>query len=226
MNSSSAHTHSTFKAIPDGVFKRLSRLTSKEESVENLRVDQLYPDHAQALKNAKLYKKSHFPTMKELWDKDRENSKRISMEKKRTKDTRNIFFCIGKSNFWKTPIHQMIRNLIKKTPKLSWIRVNLFQHRFPNLGELYYGDLAGKVRKDVRSLDFTHKKTCNCSKNMGNEPGVTCAMGGRCLLHFIIYKATCGRTGKYYIGSTHCNFKKRMSGHFTDVGKLVEKGIT
>ena len=51
-------------------------------------------------------------------------------------------------------------------------------------------------------------------------------MGGRCLLHFIIYKATCRKRGKCYIGSSQCHFKKRMNGHFTDVGKLVEKGIT
>ena len=65
--------------------------------------------------------------------------------------------------------------------------MRLSQHRFPNLGELYYGDLAGKVRKDVRSLDFTHKKTCNCSKNIGNEPGVKCAMGGGGVFYILLY---------------------------------------
>ena len=52
-------------------------------------------------------------------------------------------------------------------------------HRFPNLSELFYGDLAGKIRKDIVSKDFTHKKECNYRNSMGNTPGVKCAYGGK-----------------------------------------------
>jgi hypothetical protein len=32
-------------------------------------------------------------------------------------------------------------------------------------------------------------------------------------------------TNKIYIGNTQQNFKKRMTGHFQDVKKLMEKGV-
>ena len=61
---------------------------------------------------------------------------------------------------------------------------------------------------------------------MGNEPGVTCEMGGKYLTTFVVYKATCRETKNYYVGSCQTTFKKRMEGHFNDVGKLAKYGTT
>ena len=148
LNTSSCHTHSTFKAIPTGVFKRLSRLTSREEGMAKKRIDEIYPDHAKALKVAKLTKEGEFPTFEELWK--NEDTDEIAQEKGR-KDTRNMYFRIGFSSAWKTQIHKIINDLVKKSSKLRWIRLRISNHRFSNLSELFYGDLVGKIRKDVRS---------------------------------------------------------------------------
>ena len=147
LNNSSCHTHSTFRAIPAGVFKRLSRLTSKEAETSSKKIDQLHPDHIKALRTAKLLPEE-IPTFGELWEND-ERETIVTEEKRR--DTRNIYFCIGYSNFWVKPIHKVINDLIKKSPQLRWIRVRMSHHRFPNPSELFYGDLASKIRKDICS---------------------------------------------------------------------------
>ena len=137
LNTLSCHTHSTFKAIPTGVFKRLSRLTSREEGMAKKRIDEIYPDHAKALKVAKLTKEGEFPTFEELWK--NEDTDEIALEKGR-KETRNMYLCIGFSSAWKTPIHKIINDLAKKSFKLRWIRIRMLHHRFPNLSELFYWD--------------------------------------------------------------------------------------
>ena len=50
VDSTSAHTSATRKAIPTGVFTRLSGLTSKTTSNGKKHLDELYPEHAAALK--------------------------------------------------------------------------------------------------------------------------------------------------------------------------------
>ena len=65
LNKGSCHTHNCLKAIPNGVFKRLAKLTSKSESKLNSTIDSLYPNHAKALQIAELAPSS-FPTMKEI----------------------------------------------------------------------------------------------------------------------------------------------------------------
>ena len=46
----SYHTNTTFKAIPSGVFKYLAKHTSQTASNSSLQIDEIYPDHANALK--------------------------------------------------------------------------------------------------------------------------------------------------------------------------------
>ena len=54
LNADSQHTKATFKAIPSGVFRRLSSLTTITKENEDSRIDQVYPEHAKALTNARL----------------------------------------------------------------------------------------------------------------------------------------------------------------------------
>jgi len=49
LNSGSCHTTSCFKAIPMGVFGRLSKLTLTLRKNMNSRIDCLYDDHAKVL---------------------------------------------------------------------------------------------------------------------------------------------------------------------------------
>ena len=47
----STHSRSCYRAIMSGVFKRLGRLTSKDNSkITMSTIDDLYPDHVYALK--------------------------------------------------------------------------------------------------------------------------------------------------------------------------------
>ena len=91
--------------------------------------------------------------MKELWKEDKEKTEK-----------QDIVPCIVFSNFWETLIYKEIDNLIKNYPLLQWVRVRMSHHRYPNLSELFYWDLSGKVRKDIGSKSFIHRELCNCSK--------------------------------------------------------------
>ena len=65
LNEDSTHLPSTFRAIPAGVLNRLSSLTSKSKKLDHVRIDKIYPEHAEALKTAGIAP-DEFPTFKEL----------------------------------------------------------------------------------------------------------------------------------------------------------------
>ena len=136
------------------------------------------------------------------------------------KRQRNIYFCAGYCHFWKTPIMRLIEKLLKtKHPKLHWLRVRMSHHRYSNLKEMFSSDLTSKVMKNVFSLDFHNKKDCNCGKAK-NKDG-NCIYNGKCLRTCLIYKVTCLKSGKIYIGNTQQSLKDRMKGHFQDVQYLI-----
>eukprot|EP00957_Ditylum_brightwellii_P122962 9375343-Ditylum_brightwellii.AAC.1 len=66
----SIHHSTTFKSIVNGVFTRLARLTSNMAINQNLQINKLYPDHAEALFTADLAPPMDFPIFKELWEED------------------------------------------------------------------------------------------------------------------------------------------------------------
>ncbi len=63
LNKGSAHTRACFKAIPNGVTRRLASLTSMTPENADTRLDILYPDHASALTRAGLILNEEFPTL-------------------------------------------------------------------------------------------------------------------------------------------------------------------
>ena len=65
LNAGSQHTKSCFKAIPSGVFKRLTKLTTITNESKNLTMDKIYPIHAEALSKAGLVQS--FPTFTEVY---------------------------------------------------------------------------------------------------------------------------------------------------------------
>jgi hypothetical protein len=187
-------------------------------------LEQLYPLHIQALNKAKLIE-GPIPTLGQEWEKY--NSKRDSqtplnsrMEKQKARNRmRAIFFCVGFSNVWKTPIHRTLSDLAKKFD-LPWLRVSMSYHRFTNLRELFQGDMSAKLTREVISLDL-QCEPCNCRPGKNNQ----CNYNNVCRERIAIYKVVCNQTGKVYIGNTQQHFKKRMEGHFGDVQKLCLKGI-
>eukprot|EP00957_Ditylum_brightwellii_P150726 11476349-Ditylum_brightwellii.AAC.1 len=70
VDKANTHRPTTFKSIANGVFTRLARLTSNTATNQNLQIDELYPDHAEALFTADLASPMDFPTFKELWEED------------------------------------------------------------------------------------------------------------------------------------------------------------
>ena len=163
LNKGSCHTSNCFKAILNGVFKRLSKLTSKTKSNLNLKLDKLYPDHAKALRTANLAPSS-FPTMKEIIEKTEcENEKKNAREKKKRSTSRQAYFCIGQSKVWsgKHAIHAKIKKLRDKY-NLKWLRTSMSYHKFSNLREQFQGVLGAKLLKGIGSLDFD-TLPCNCN---------------------------------------------------------------
>eukprot|EP00957_Ditylum_brightwellii_P174628 13296686-Ditylum_brightwellii.AAC.1 len=58
----STHRPTTFKSIANGGFARLARFTSKIAANENAHINDIYPDHAEALFTADLAPPTDFPT--------------------------------------------------------------------------------------------------------------------------------------------------------------------
>ena len=108
-----------------------------------------------------------FPTLGEILDENDEGSNDEAKAKAKTKkkakkhqQTRQTYFCIGVSQFWKVPLHAII-NKIKAKYGLSWLRISMSHHRFTNLRETLQVDLTGKIMHGTESKDFM-KEPCNC----------------------------------------------------------------
>eukprot|EP00957_Ditylum_brightwellii_P024906 1883383-Ditylum_brightwellii.AAC.1 len=80
----STHKPTTFKYTTTGVYTRLSRLTSYSDSTAKKLIDELYPDHAAALKVADLVK-DKVPKFGEIL-KDLANIAATEEKKKKQKD--------------------------------------------------------------------------------------------------------------------------------------------
>ena len=222
LNAESSHTASVFKAVPHGVIDRLAKLTTITDSNKDATIDEIYPHHATALKAAGLSPEK-YPTIKSIQDSKQINAeaRKRAKEKKRKNRNRSVFFCIGHSKGWESPIHVTLKRLRNKH-NLKWLRISMSYHRFPNFREMLQGDLSRKLRDGVESLDFKDKK-CNCRPGM-IEHGM-CPYRGNCLKMIVVYKVTCKCCNMIYIGNTQQRFKKRMEKHFNDVQKLVFKDI-
>ena len=64
LNNDSTHTFSCFKAIPNGVYNRLAKLTTMTEDNANMTLKAIYPHHFKSLELAKLVT-GNIPTLKE-----------------------------------------------------------------------------------------------------------------------------------------------------------------
>jgi len=220
LKADSIRTKACFKAIPSGVYKRLSKLTTITETNKNLPLDKIYPHHFQALQQVELVT-NKFPTLTEQLQ-HHEEAKAIKQAKDNSNNERNrrrtIYFCIGYSNIWSKPVHSIIKS-IKDKFNLQWLRVSMSYHRFTNLREIFQGDLSRKLTVRLTSQDF-ERLPCNC-RTSGNG---NCGYNNMCRNSTVVYKVKCNNTGKVYIGNTQQKFKTRMQQHFNKVQKLVKLG--
>eukprot|EP00957_Ditylum_brightwellii_P106116 8094962-Ditylum_brightwellii.AAC.1 len=80
VNKESCHQALVLKAVPEGVFMQLGRLTSKTKEDENMPITKLYPDHKEALRVAKILpKKEMLPTVKKLYKMELDQSKPVEI---------------------------------------------------------------------------------------------------------------------------------------------------
>jgi hypothetical protein len=220
LNTESSHAPACLKAIPKGVFKRLAKLTTINGSNADESLENLYPTHVEKLRSAGLIS-GKIPSLGEqLCHMDEQEDQVTAQKTKRRKRDRKraIYFKLGFSNFWRTPIHKIIKR-IKDRFNLAWLRVSMSYHRFNNLRETFQADLTTKLSEDIVSLDFKNL-ACNCQKKSKDDKGL-CIYGGACRKSIVVYKTTCLTTGKVYIGNTQQHLKKRMQQHFQDVRKMV-----
>ena len=212
LNRGSSHTLSCYRAIESGVLGRLAKLTSATTANLGCPMDQLYPEHAKALQHAGL-SGSRFPTLQQVLD-SRSGAPRQSRSRS-GKKSRAVFFCLGYSRFWKTPIHVVLRRLRNKH-NLLWLRVTMSYHRFNNLREMFQGHLNRVLMKNVDSKDYCDRP-CNCR-------GRGCRYENVCRKALIVYKVTIPRTGKYYIGATSQTLKERVGGHLQGARRFLRHG--
>jgi hypothetical protein len=118
LNRGSSHTSSCYRAIESSVFLgQLAKLVSATAANLGCPMHQLYPGHAKALQHAGL-SGSHFPTLKQVLH-SRSGVPHQSRSRS-GKKSRVVFFCLGYSRFWKTPIHALLRCLCNKY-NLLWL---------------------------------------------------------------------------------------------------------
>ena len=89
---------------------------------------------------------------------------------------------VGKAAKWKTPIWITI-NELKKKYDLPWIRGSMSYHRFPNLREIFNGDLNSKLNREIISRDYQNLP-CNCR----NRLTTTCDYNNMCRDKLIVYQ--------------------------------------
>jgi len=221
LNQGSSHTFACFEAIYKGVSGRLAKLTSRNNDTENVKLNDLYPEHAKALEHANLAPEA-YPSLGEILDEKGENTTNTNNEeKKKNKFSRQVFFCVGYHKSFEKPIHTFIRQARNKY-KLKWLRTSMSYHKFPNVTETFQGDLSKKIMNGVASKDFMDRK-CNCEDKIKIDGN--CVFNGDCRKCCVIYDLECKLCpGAHYIGCTQDQVKKRTGQHCNDVKRLVEKG--
>ena len=74
----------------------------------------------------------------------------------------------------------------------------------------------------ITSRDFMNED-CNCiSRDCVNDS--RCMYNGECRKKMVVYKATCKKCNKFYIGNTQRNVKERINDHLSETKKLVNTG--
>lgn len=240
LNKDSAHTNATFNSIPSGVERRLTILTSITPENKDTSLDMLYPIHYEALTTAHLIKPNYkAPTLQESYTNLQQASNNTdnddssigstssddSLQRKHKKERdrrRSIYFVVGYSKIWGSPISSRIKRLALKYG-LKGLRFKMAYKKFTNLGEKLNGDLNKKLMKGIVDLNKIDRP-CNCNVKTLLADG-RCMYDGDCRKSIVVYEHQCLITGKSYIGKTQQHHKQRVSiEHFADVWKVIQTG--
>jgi hypothetical protein len=150
LNSDSTHSSACLRAIPIGVSNRLAKLTTIHPSNEQLPLSELYPLHFNKLEQAGLLNEEATATLSQEYSKYLESTTHQAKSNKHLRErdrSRTIYFCVGYSKAWVKPIHRISKKA-KQAIGLSWLRVSMSYHRFPNLREYFQRDLSNKLHQE------------------------------------------------------------------------------
>ena len=226
LNRESTHRESTFRSIPQGVFRRLTSLTSDTEYFNTLRIDELYPHHAAALHAAGLAP-AIFPTIGSIRDSIQPvQPPADGVTDRPANNQQTVYVCLGVSDYWIVPIHKLIKKLLTRY-NLPWFkRYRMSYHRFPNFADSLRGVLTSKLSRFVTSATFPDHEPCNCQSNHLGRPCILVGdAAGQCRQKNVVYKLTCGFCQHSYIGNTSRHLKRRVYEHLTDVTKCIHNPV-
>eukprot|EP00957_Ditylum_brightwellii_P204930 15341434-Ditylum_brightwellii.AAC.1 len=199
----STYRPSTFRSITNRVLKRLSRITLRSEDLKEVRIDKVYPGHAEALRKAGLAEQ-HFPTFGEVWGKEELEA---SVEKKKKRHNKqNVYLVIGFSKFLRESGLPKLLKRLCPWYNLSWLWINIAYRQFTNLCKKFSGDLMGKINNGIKSLDFKNRP-CNCSVHTKKM-------------------AMCTDCDLTYIGVMQCMFKRQIVEHITGAHGQVNENMS
>ena len=94
----------------------------------------LYLRHAKTLEKAN-FNQPKYPSINKVNEETETKNKAREAKLKsgyRRKTPRDTFFCIGYSDSWLCPIHEIIKNN-QSNFDLKWLQLKMLYHRFPNL---------------------------------------------------------------------------------------------
>jgi hypothetical protein len=121
----------------------------------DLKLDEIYPEHFDALNKVILLKDFEAPTLgvktAELEAASKDEVGQATKKRRERDRKRAIYFKVGFCNYWRTLIHKMIREVKLRFPSLTWLRVSMSYHRFSNMRELFQGDLNTKLNRNIIS---------------------------------------------------------------------------
>ena len=220
LNRGSTHTKAVFASIPHGVLGRLARLTSVTDDSKHIPLNHLYPQHAQALRQARIAP-DRYPTLQEMVAESNPLSSRSGKRHAYNK-RRQVYFCLGVSGWHSEPVHVILKRL-RNQFNLKWLRISMSYHRFANLRQMYQRDKENKLMNGIFCGDCIDRP-CNCS--MVSQVNGECPFGGKCRQQFVIYEATCQSCNQSYIGNTQQALKARFQQHCNDTVSLVHGKLT
>jgi hypothetical protein len=123
----------------------------------DLKLDEIYPEHFGTLNKVNLLKDFEAPTLgvkkAELEAASKDEVGQATKKRRERDRKRAIYLKVGFCNYWRTPIHKMIREVKSRFPSLTWLRVSMSYHRFSNMRELFQGDLNTKLNPNVISKE-------------------------------------------------------------------------
>ena len=210
VNKQSNHPAPVLNQIPNSVNQRLNTISSNEEIFNSAK-----KEYENALRDSGYQDKLNY------------KEKTNEPKKKKNRGRNIIWFNPPFSKSVKTDIGRKFLNLLKKhfpeNHKLNKIinknNVKLSYSVTKNMKRVIQTHNAHVLRKKDTNVD---ERTCSCPKGKKDE----CPLMNKCLSKAIVYKATVEQTGKYYIGITEMEFKRRLAKHKHSFKNQADKNST